>query len=519
MSRALKNAVLAVLFCASAALAGGRPEDLFDAAAKDAFQAGQKEAVLALDGGRFTIRDGRLHDAFIADPRKALLTNAQVAELLALRLAPRLTSAIPPAIGGEIRPQPAVPKVDPQKLDFDGGKGRGSIAGGPGGNPAAKGAALSDPAVLQAQFLQSVRISGTPAEKRVLGEAVENILKTKLGRQLAREFVLEGASVRVQLGRVDGSTVSAKDGLKTVTGTQGFTSVNENPPMVTVTSDYLLADADWRRVSIAGTLSHELFGHAFEQLRAKKAGVDHEAAYHYRGDELGSRLIDWTVQTELLGRTLDDNPGEYLEDPEGYARGLWTYDPYYVISLSRAEMRNPSDTLKARRQVVADDRESTLNEIKDLENWWPIIAHFKAAHKIDPRRFTDAEAEVRDALNWQKRHLGKLDAVRDQLESQIKFWATPSGTKEKAGIIKAADDPYFVRFESRLRKRALDLGRLRAEARGARGPSSTPELVMPPLVIRVPAKGPPPPEPITLTELGAMYHKDRADNPKHWEKK
>lgn len=520
MSRALRNAVLAVLFSVSASLAGGRPEDLFDASAKDAFLAGQKEAVLAMDGGRFTIKDGRLHDAFIADPKKALLTNGQVAELLAIRFKPvpaaGLSNPAPGAATVE-RAQPVVPK-DPQSVNFDGGKGRGSIAADPMGNKAARGLALSEPAVLQAQFLKRVVVVGTPEEKAVLTEAVESILKTKLGRQLAREFVTEEASARIQLGRVDGSSTSMKEGIRTVRGTQGFTSVSDFPPMVTVTKDYLLADADWRRVSLAGTLSHELFGHAFEQQRAKKAGVDHEAAYHYRGDELGSRLIDWTIQTELAGKTLDDNPGEYLEDPEGYARDLWTYDAYYVISLSRAEMRNPSDTLKARRPVVAEDRESTLKEIKELEEWWPIIAHFKSVHKFDARRFTDSEAEVRDAVEWQKRHLGKLEAVGKQLESQIRYWDTPAGMKEKARVIKSADDPYFARFESRLRKRALDLGRLRAEKSGTRGPSSV-GIEMPPLVIRGAPKGPPPPAQISLSELRALYQKDKKDNPKHWEKK
>lgn len=516
MSRALKNAVLAVLFCASAALAAGRPEDLFDAAAKDAFAPGQKETILALDGGRFTIKDGRIRDAFIADPKKALLTNGQVAELLALRLAPGLVQAPAPA---DFRPQPVVPKVDPQKLDFDGGRGRGSIAGSPMGGAAAKGLALSDPAILQAELLKKAVVTGSPAEKKLLNEAVENILKTKIGRDLARQFVTEGAVARIQLGRVDGSSSSMKEGLRTVRGTQGFTSVSDFPPMVTLSNDYILADADWRKVSMAGTLGHELFGHAFEQLRAKNAGVPHEASYHYRGDELGSRLIDWTIQTELAGRTLDDNPGEYLEDPEGYARELWTLAPYYVISLSRTEMRNPADTLRARRKVVADDKISTDKEIKDLEDWWPIIAHFKAVHKLDARRFVDVEAEVRDSVDWQRRHLSKLEEVRKYLETQIAYWETPKGQRDKAVVINSADDAYFVRFESRLRKRALDLGRLRAEARGARGPSSTPELVMPPLAIRVPAKGPPPPEPITLAELGALYHKDQADNPKHWEKK
>ncbi|UPT73110.1 MAG: hypothetical protein M0D55_14585 [Elusimicrobiota bacterium] len=370
--------------------------------------------------------------------------------------------------------------------------------------------------MLQARFLSRLVIRGQPADREVVADAVDGILKTKLGQELARQFVLEGAKAEVVLAPLDGATTSYKDGVTTVSGTQGSTSVDKEPPVVTLSRAYLHAEPGWRRVSMAGTLGHELFGHAFEQQRAKKAGIHRAAEYHYRGDEFGSRLIDWTIQTQLNWTNVDGDPGAYLEDPEGYARNLWAHSGYYVQTLSAEEMRNPMDTLKARRSGLTEALAKTREGIKDMEEWTPIIAHFKTVHKLDPRRLVDAEQEVREYLEWARGHIVDIGDSRKALEARISFWETPAGARERDAIVRAAGSSYIRAFESRLKKRALDLSRLRS---AGRGPASGPAMVLPGLVIAVPKTGELPPEPVSLRELGALYRQDKKDNPKHWETK
>ena len=511
MSRALKTAVLAVAFLASAALAGGRPEDLFDAAAKDAFAPGQKEMVLALDGGRFTIRDGRLHDAFVSDPRKALLTNAQFEELVALRVR---ISALPAARPLPLdRKNPAIPK-GPGAVDFDGGGSRGDP--GAAGASGAREPASADPAVLQAQLLSRLRLSGTAEEKKALAEALDGIFKTKLGRTLARQFVEQGATAAVTWESVPGTRVSEENGIKVLGGERGSTDVESVPPRVKLNRAFLDADPEWRRLTTAGTLAHELFGHAFETQRAKKAGVPHSAHYYYRGDELGARLISWTIRAELAGAGYDDDdPGEYLEDPEGYAKGLWTYSGYYAVTLSPAEMKNPSDTLKERLKAFDERAAKVRVDAADMADWTPIIAHFKSVHRVAAPRLDDAEKEVRDYALWSRDRLSEIAENRKKITDLISYWRTPAGMKEKGEVIRGASAPYFAEMERLQRRRALDLSRLRAQiAHGGRGPSSTPSFVLPPLSIRVPPGAPAEP-PISLEELGVMYRQDKKDNPKH----
>lgn len=496
MPRGLRPVFFA-LFLAAALSASAGPDDLFDARVPGALQPGQREFILALDQGRYTLKDGRFLDARPADPAEPRLTKAQVAELLAGPSRGARPDGSPSAAAGEAAYQRAlsrVPKGAPAQLNFDGGASRGGdIRGPPDSAARAVGGSAADADVLQAQLVSRLVFKGTRQEREAFGEAVGLILKSKTGRELAAEFVRERAAAEVTMGDLDHNSAE--------------TDTDLDPPKVALSRKYLAQDPDHTRVAMAGTLAHELFGHAFEKQRSTKAGFPEVAHDHYRGDELGSRLIDWLVQTELAGKVVDADPKDFLDDPEGYYREQLTHDPYYILTFSPKEMRNPVTTLRGRGKLLDADAAKTAAEIEENETWRPVVAHFIKVHRVAKERLAPAEKTLDDYLDWAKGHQSKLAASRKALEEQIKHWSSPAGAKEKKELIAAAGSPYLNGLEARLTARARALRRLRS----GRDPAGV--IEMPPLVITAPKPGGPP---IDLMELGRMYAEDLEKNPGHW---
>lgn len=514
MSRSLRPVFFA-LFLAAAVTASAGPDDIFDARPAGALPPLQKEFLLKLENGRYSLKDGRLIDARSAAP----LTNGKVAELLrqlSIDGGPG-TGRYPPGISRA----PEIPKPDAAaRLNFDGGAARAGGVLGPQASASGAGAAGSaaasaaDPALLQAQLIQRLVFTGTPAEKAALAESVETILKSRTGRELAAQFVAEGAGAEIKIATIEHSKAVTEAGKKTVTGTAGLTDTERVPPRVTISRAYLETDPEYRRLAMAGTLAHELFGHAFEDQRARKAGLPHEAHYYYRGDEVGSRLIDWTIQTELAGKTVEGDPSKYLEDVEGYYKELLTVDPYYATTLSLGEMKNPASTLKARRALVAAAVVDAERGRADMREWRPIIDHFAAVHRVAKPRLQPAEDEVAAYFAWADIHAQKLVEVKEAIEGRIKYWETPDGMKNKKEIIAAAGSPYLKSYEATLAARARNLRRLRAKpAGGGRGPASEgPVMTLPPLDITAPKDS------LDLDALGVLYRDDLKKNPRHWKK-
>ncbi|MDD5302368.1 MAG: hypothetical protein PHS14_04590 [Elusimicrobia bacterium] len=515
MSRGLRPVFL-VLFLASAVAASAGPDDLFDARIPGALQPGQKETILALDNGRYTLKDGHFLDARAADPARVLLTNARVAELLSAPTGGTRPDGVNAAAGDAAyqRAMARVPKGAPAQMNFDGGAARGGGIRGPPAAGVAGAAASSDPAVLQAQLLQRLVFKGNKKEREALGEAVSMILKTRTGRELAAQFIAERASAEVAMADIANSTTVVEGGRKTLSGGPGFTEVEKDPPVVSLNRVYLDADPEWRRLAMTGTLAHELFGHAFETQRAKKAGMPPAVDYYYRGDEVGSEIIDWLVQTELAGKVVDGSPGAYLDNQEKYYRGLWTTEAYYSTTLSLAEMKNPVASLKARRKAVDAEEAATKTDLKDNEDWEPIIAHFTRAHGMPRARFAPADEELRAFRLWAAGHLKKLVEIREALAERIKFWSSPAGAAEKKAVMNGANSDYLKKREALLAARAAALRRLVGEVKGGRAPA--PVLSLPDIVSAAPKAGEA--APIDLDGLGALYAADLKTHPKHWRK-
>lgn len=514
---------------AAAPVADPPPQAVFEAAAPGALLPAEKEWLLAYDGARFAWLNGRLADKSLSGAVNHLLTNAAAWNLLGMRASERVAvlrgqlkdGRLPEELRTEAvalfwlrgtllsredsdflrsvtqpksKGSPAAGALDIKKEDA--GAGASVQAAG------AVSAAGAQDAALLADLRASLDLEpgADPRAAAAMDEALASLVGTPTGRELALEWTASGAKAKLAFGPVANSSTVLMNGRRILRASGGNTQTAKDPPVVTLNQDYLDTDADFRRVNMASTLGHELFGHAFEAQRSKKAGISHEAVYYYRGDEAGSGLVGWLVQAELGGRLDNGHMWNYLSDPEKYHAELKTNLPYYSTTLSLPEMRTPVATLEGRVASIEADRKKTRAYGASMAAWAPVIEHFIAVHGIERADFSARLDDVAAAAVWTDSHLKSLDAIETQLTGTIAQWKAPGGAALKADLLAASGSAYMRQSEERLAARA---DRLKALVGGR-----SPEPTVPP----IPGK-------LTWADLNRMLEQDRKDNPRHLEKK
>lgn len=510
------------------------PEAVFEASAPGALLAEEREWMLAYADGRFKLINGRLADRDAREPKTHLLTNATAWELLGRRAAERVADLRSKLKDGRLSEELRAEAValfwlrgtllSKEDADFLRDASRPKAKGSPDsgelkfdekeGEEAGAGAAFtaqgageaSAASARDADLLRNLRASleiapdADPRAAAAMNEALASLVGTPTGRELALEWTASGARAKLGFGPVANSETVVMNGRRILRASGGNTQTGKEPPVVTLNKDYLDTDPDFRRVNMASTLGHELFGHAFEIQRARKAGLSQQAVYYYRGDEAGSGLVGWLVQAELGGRLDNGHMWNYLSDPEKYHAGLKTNLPYYSTTLSVPEMRSPVATLEGRVASIDADRKKTVAYGASMAAWTPIIEHFISVHGIARADFSARIDDVAAAAVWTSSHLKALDAVEKQLTGTIAHWKGSGGDKIKADLLAASGSAYMRQAEERLTARA---DRLKGLVAGR-----SPEPTVPP----IPGK-------LTWTDLNRMLEQDRKDHPGHLEKK
>lgn len=507
---------------ASAPITDPPAQAVFEAAAPGALLHEERAWLLALEGGRLESVGGRLADREAASPETHLLTNAAAWTLLGRRATERTAELRARAKDGrlpeELRGEAVAlfwlrgTLVSPQDRDFlraatePKGKpepGAGTLENGPrdpGGAGIAGAEAQSAAIVRDLRARLDIAPGDDPRAAAAMDEALENLVKSPTGRELALEFIATGARAKVIFGEVPDSGTVVQNGRRVLQASGGNTQTWENPPLVTLNKDYLDTDPDYRRVATASTLGHELFGHAFEIQRAKKAGIPSDAVYYYRGDEAGSGLVGWLVQAELGGALSNGHMWNYLADPEVYHAGLKTNLPYYSTTLSLAEMRAPVATLESRVAKIARDRISSREHAATMVAWRGPIKHFIEIHAVEEASFSSLNEDIAAAVVWNNTRQKTLDDIGTYLRGKITTWKMPQSDALKKELLSASTSPYMRESEERLSARAERLRRLVA--------GRVPEPMVPP----VPGK-------LTWEEFHRMLDRDRKDMPEHWENK
>ncbi len=512
---------------ASAPVSDPAPQDAFEAAAPGALLPEELDWLLALEGRRYELINGRLSDRKAADAAKHLLTNFAVWELLGRRASERTAVLRTAAKDGRlpeefhdeaitlfwmrgtlISPEDRAflreatrlkPKLQPGVGSFEDGL-RNPVTPPPAGgsNPTADPTAQATELLRSLRHSLSIKPDADPRAAAAMNEALESLLKTPTGRELALEFTASDARATIEFDNVDNSTTVIKNGRRILYASGGYTIMGANPPRVVLNRHYLETDPDYRRVDMTATLGHELFGHAFEAQRSEKAGVPPDVIGYYRGDEAGAGLIGWLVETELGGPLDSEHMWSYLADPERYHNNLVTNLPYYATTLSLAEMRAPLATLEGRVDAIEIDRKKIRDYAVAVVAWRSAIEHFVTVHGMDRGQFSSLSEDIDATIIWNDAHQKNLDDISASLLATITHWKKPETAAALATLAEASDSTYMRQSEQRLAART---DRLRGLVAGRAWEPSIPP---------VPGK-------LTWDDLDRLMEQDRTETD-HWEK-
>lgn len=510
MSRRLRLAVPVLLSLLAASLAAAAsvcepgssadaaPDAPFQADAPGALRAEERSRLLSLDDGRYEERDGFLADRRAASAERSLLTNAQTVRLLC---PPRGDVKKETSIG-----RLSVPKALPSPqavgtLEFDGAARREAGVANPGSAGPTEGpsaGSAEDPPLLR-EVLARVKIAedGDPRAAAALRGALRDALRTPTGREVAEDFVALNASAEIRLEKLSGSLLTI-NGRKILSGVRGEHRNNEGKSVVVVNRMFLDADPEISSREMAGTLAHELFGHALEEQRAARANFPRAALNRYRGDEANARLVGWLVRTELGAPLSDGGMWTYTTNPEAFHRGLARIDPYYAQTLSASEMSDPLPTLNARLKTARGRRADLTADAIEMRKWSFVIEHFVTKHGIERRRFESANQDASDFLELERPRLNQdSDEIVAALQERIDFYGTPKGREQLRQFSDASGSDFIRASEARL---ARYRARLKFKMEGRKR-----ESLVPPL-----------PDQIDFEALEKLYQDDVRDNPRHW---
>lgn len=498
------------------------PAATFMPAAPGALTPDEARWLAATQQGRYELRAAAVIDRRAPEPDRHALTNAQAQALLGARARERVALLRERVENGPLAPPlhaeavslfwlrgPLLPKSDqdflrelitPQygRAPPQPGQGPGGVPAGQPGGGQPPGAADVD--ALLGRLLTRVQLDdhGDPRQGAGLRAGLRNMLLSQTGREMAEQFIAEGATAKLSFEAIPGSRVVEENGRRVLQSSGGHALTHLRPVQVVLNRDYLDTDPDYQRVNVAGTLAHELFGHAFERQRADRARVT-DSLMNYRGDEAGSGLLGWLVQLELGGPADDGHMWSYAQDPERYHKELQTNLPYYATTFSPAEMPNPADTLAARRGQVEEERRRARMLVASTLRWRPVARHFIDAHGMAEPPFGTVFETLRNYEVWLASHETNLTEIGEHMDRTRAWWTgTPEGRAARDRVVNESRRPYFQQMETRLRERRE---RLNGLLQGRRPEPSTPPI----------------PGHVQLPELYRMYDEDVRDNPGHWE--
>jgi hypothetical protein len=498
------------------------PKAPFNADAPGALLASERAWLQTTEGGRFVVARGRVSDTREPDPKKRVLTNERMEEILRRRAGERVAAlrrapldegarreassllwlrgtALSPADQKFLRGAANLPRLSaPQPgVNFDGGAAHGGVVGGPYGpgralgGPVASAAAADDPVLLK-NFMDRVEIlpDSDPRSAPAIRAALGDILKTPTGREIARAFVAENAHAQVRFSKVEGSATVLENGKRVIQASGGNTETWQDPPIVNLNRDYLDTDPDYMRMNVAATLAHEMLGHGLQAQRDKRAGLPFEINNSYRGDEANAGLIGWLVQTELGGPLDNGHMWNYLKNPEIYHRSLQTNMAYYSVSFSTAEMLDPVGTLKSRLGGVVKARARLQTSADEMKFWRKVVEHFIQEHGVPRDRFKSISDDIDGFLgHWVKLASDNFDEIDAALKAKIALLESPKGAELLKAYKAAAGSAVLAEDEARLARYRARLAKL-TEGRH-------PEESVPPV-----------PGMITWDELGKMWEND-----------
>jgi len=294
---------------------------------------------------------------------------------------------------------------------------------------------------------------GVPAEGERLNALLSRVLDTPTGRQLAVEFLQEGARAEISFDVIPDTQVLEINGKKTFWTSGGHAHTSTNPPQVHLNEAYLQAKQEDAPV----TLAHELFGHTLERKRAERYGVQDSYIFH-QNEEANAGLVGWTVGAEL-GNKIDNGwAWIYMANPEDYHKRLKTNLAYYAGTLSTEEMQDPLPVYRE-RLAGADALLLRLPVKKEQnETWLKIIDHLIKLHKMVEEAFKSLVEEIKGVIASIPGSEARLGEIRAYLLQLIDKCAGASGQAWAASLKRESENEYFRERARVMDERAKALG-------------------------------------------------------------
>lgn len=348
----------------------------------------------------------------------------------------------------------------------------------------------------------SLEDQGDAARAAALKRAVRGVLGTPTGRDMAEQFIAEGAKGAVRFEAFEGSRLYEVDGRRVFYAPRAFTDWMGDHVDVRMNLDYLGADARLQEQDLPPTLAHELFGHGLWYWRA--AAENAFQAFHYHElNETNARLVGWLVDFEMDRRFEENGAWSYLRDPAQFLRNLKLRLPYYALTFSNEELARPLEALEARLVAARAKRGRLEGELANHRSWNGVIDHFAGKHGIPERRFARLRQTMADADQNYRDEIANMDAIISDVDGAIgRMKAEPDRESERY-LQWAASHPLFARLEAAARESARRLIELVSKAPSAAPSAETPEA--------------PKSDQLTFDDLVRLYQEDRQRHPDHWE--
>lgn len=336
------------------------------------------------------------------------------------------------------------------------------------GTAAEAGASEEGKTKLLAALETRVAFKGrSPGEAQELKGILSRVLDSPTGRQLAVEFLQEGARAEISFDIIPDTRIFEIDGRKTFWTSGGHTHTDRNPPQVHLNEAYRQAKQD----DAPATLAHELFGHTLERKRAERYGVQNTYLFN-QNEEANAGLVGWTVGAEL-GNKIDNGwAWIYMANPEDYHRRLKSTLAYYAGTLSTEEMKDP---LPVYQERLANTEALLLRlPVKKEQNeaWQRIISHLVAVHKMVEEAFRSLRDGIKAVIDSIPGDERRLQDIRDYLKKLIDKVSGAGGPAWAEQLRRDSENEYF-----RERARVMDE---RADALGKLMLGKTPEGEQPP---------------------------------------
>ncbi len=312
---------------------------------------------------------------------------------------------------------------------------------------------------LLADFEKHLEILGSPKERQVIYRTLSDISGSPTARSLMREFVKYQGHRVVSISFTDvggESHLLAVHRIDTVKGIQGETlSPIASDPSINIhlSKLYLQADPQWSRADLPDTLSHELLGHALEEMKAAKAGALHSYGQTAL-EETEAFLVGWTVSAELPLPMTGTEARQYARDyQDGNLQAY--YDNFhlqwseYALLLDPQDMSHPVKNLLRRKEMIEQEAKNISLDRRSLRGMKFVVRHFEKVHGMKKFRHLYARLKAEEANDTIiLRDDGKVD--RD-LRAAIIHYQTAAGRAELLQLKRSFSNPFFPEVEARIK--------------------------------------------------------------------